>query len=406
MELNTSRYLETWETFSRIGESASGVNRLALNEHDLRVRNFLAGELSSIGAEVRSDNAGNIFGSLGSADAGYILVGSHMDSVYDGGRFDGMYGVVSALEVARALSSTRTLTRGLTVADYTNEEGARFKPSLLGSGVTSGVFSQDYAYARTDRDGFQFGRVLESSGWLGSEENRLQRHPPAAYIELHIEQGPVLEAEGVQIGVPTGIPTMEVFEVELQGESNQAGPTPMSQRKDALVAASELVLFVRNQMREGDPEVLRATVGELTVSPNVYNVIPGHVTFTLDARSNSDRKLAQFEGAFKDALKETCSKHRLAEHMELVERAQGVEFNPRLVDIVELSAMELGYKTKRMLSWAGHDAQYISRISPTSMIFIPSKNGRSHCKEEYSSDTDLVNGFKTLLETVKRVDKA
>ncbi|MCL5788636.1 MAG: M28 family peptidase, partial [Candidatus Marsarchaeota archaeon] len=174
MSTNKDRFLATFERFSRVGESGDGVNRLALNEHDLRVRSELAEEARRCGAMVYSDDIGNIFARIGEGSR-YTLVGSHMDSVYNGGRFDGMYGVVSALETLRVFSDERHLSNGLTIADFTNEEGARFKPSLLGSGVTTGVFTESFAYSRIDRDGVNLGDALHSSGWMGKRENRLRQ---------------------------------------------------------------------------------------------------------------------------------------------------------------------------------------------------------------------------------------
>ena len=288
--MNYGNFLKNFEKLSKIGwTEKNGTNRVSLNKYDLMARNELVAQLRKIKAEIKFDDAGNIYGITGRGKGDMITMGSHMDSVPNGGRFDGMYGVVAGLQVIKEMSNEGNGKRAA-VIDFTNEEGSRWQPDLQGSGLATGVFKKDFAYSRKDEEGLSFGEVLEKTGFLGTAENRVKKLRPDRYIELHIEQGPVLEREGFEIGIPLGIATDIVDFYTFVGESNQAGPTPMSMRKDALVSASKFIQFVNETANKMGTQLVM-TVGEIRNTPNVYSVIPGKVQLKLDTRS-PDRKIA------------------------------------------------------------------------------------------------------------------
>ena len=391
-------FLEMFHRLTSVGwDENNGVNRLALNEYDIRARRNLEDEMKRVGAEVSYDDAGLIFGSLGSGEN--TAIGSHMDSVPNGGRFDGFYGVMSAMQI---LKDGMASGKKITAIDFTNEEGARFQPSLLGSGMSTGVFTREFTYSRTDSNGVTFGDALEKSGYMGSIENRVKKQDISRYLELHIEQGPVLELEGYQIGIPRGIVTMAVDSVVFTGESNQAGPTPMNVRKDALVAASRFNTAVRDLAAKSGKELVM-TVGKLNNYPNAYNVIPGRVELNLDTRS-PEKSIAE---EYSSMAGEIARKISVEEGVSLkYERSWITEttiFDEDIKKEIEKSCRELNLKYKYLYSWPGHDAQYMNRVVPTAMIFIPSHNGRSHTREEYSSDQDLLNGYSVLKKTVEKL---
>ncbi len=394
-----NEFIKNFHEITSIGYNANtGVNRLALNVYDIAARKLLVKERKSINAGVIYDDGGTIFGSLGDSHEESIFIGSHMDSVPNGGRFDGMYGVVSALNVLKRLQREGKISKKITAVDFTNEEGARFQPSLLGSGLTTEVFTKEFVYSRSDDDGITFEEALKKSGFMGLESNRAKRLKPNKYLELHIEQGPVLEHEGYQIGIPIGIVTMVVDEYEFIGESNQAGPTPMQMRRDALVSASRFITEVRD-MAKKNGNGLVMTVGKIKNYPNSYNVIPGSVLLNLDTRS-PDKKTAL---EYSKIASEMADKIAMEEGTEVRHKnlwiTETTIFNEELKNTIEKICKNLDLKYKYIYSWPGHDAQYMNRITDTAMIMVPSHNGRSHTKEEFTSDEDLINGFNVLYKT-------
>ena len=391
-------FLEMFHRLTSVGwDQKNGVNRLALNEYDIMARKNLENEMKKVGAEILHDDAGLIFGSLGSGDN--TAIGSHMDSVPNGGRYDGFYGVMSAMQILKdGLASGKRIT----AVDFTNEEGARFQPSLLGSGMSTGVFTREFTYSRTDSDGITFGDALEKSGYMGSMENRVRNQDISRYLELHIEQGPVLELEGYQIGIPRGIVTMVVNSIVFKGESNQAGPTPMNVRKDALVAASRFNVAVRDLARQSAKELVM-TVGKLNNYPNAYNVIPGKVELNLDTRSPEKSTAEEYSSMAGEIARKISEEEGVSLEFNRQWVTETTIFDEDMKKEIEKSCRDLNLKYKYLYSWPGHDAQYMNRVVPTAMIFIPSHNGRSHTREEYSSDQDLLNGYKVLKKTVEKL---
>jgi len=401
--MDPERFLTTFHSLTDIGWTIDGVMRLALNEYDIKVREELIKILSSIGVDIKVDDAGNIIGELGGKLDDTIAIGSHMDSVPYGGKYDGFYGVIAGLEVLRSTKERGISNHSITLIDFTNEEGARFQPSLLGSGLSTGVFDKDYVYSRRDKDNMSFEEALRISGFMGDESNRLMYRKPRYYLELHIEQGPVLEEEGYQIGIPLGIAGLSVYEITFKGQSSQAGPTPMDRRRDALVGASKFVTSIRDYAKR--QENLRATVGILNVKPNIYNAIPREVRLTIDVRSIERNKIDQAINELVEITKRIADDERLEVEYRHLWTANPVSFSEEVISIVERACRELGMRYKFMYSWAGHDAQYMTKISKVGMIFIPSHLGISHAKEEFSSNEDMLNGLRVLEKVVELLDR-
>lgn len=403
VSISPEEFLENFRYLSGIGwVEGYGMDRLALSENHVRVRRELIKQLESLGAEVRFDEAGNIIAIIGEGDEA-IAVGSHLDSVPGGGRFDGAYGVIAGLEVLRAIrKSGLRMKHKLMLVDFNNEEGSRWFPPLLGSGLTTGVLDKSYVYSLRDKHGTTFEEALRNSGFMGSGANNLYLNPPRFYVELHVEQGPELYREGVDIGVPVGVVGIRVFEVRFKGVGGHAA-TPVAWRRDALVAFSKLALRLREfSLLKGDR--IRITIGRALVKPGISNVVARDVVFTVDMRSYD-------EGLLDEAEKYMVNSCTLVAEEEGVEFSYGklwslgrTVFDRDVVNVVRESCLELGYSCREMWSWAGHDAVYMSRISKTGMIFVPSVNGISHTKEEYTGDEDLVKGLLVLLKTILKLD--
>ena len=397
--MDYDNFLNNFDKLSKIGwTEKNGTNRVSLNKYDLMARNELVAQLRKIKAETRFDDAGNIYGITGRSEGEIITMGSHMDSVPNGGRFDGMYGVVAGFQVIKELSNEGNRKRAA-VIDFTNEEGSRWQPDLQGSGLATGVFKKDFAYSREDEEGLSFGEVLKKTSFLGTAENRVKKLRPDRYIELHIEQGPVLEREGFEIGIPLGIATDIVDFYTFIGESNQAGPTPMNVRKDALVSASKFIQFVNETANKVGTQLVM-TVGEIRNTPNVYSVIPRKVQLKLDTRS-PDRKLAyEYSSIALEKAREIAAGGGFQLRHKRGWTLDTTTFDKDLVATIEKVCKKSNLKYKMIYSWPTHDAMYMNRITSTAMIMIPSHDGRSHTKEEYSSDSDLLRGLKVLKSTV------
>jgi N-carbamoyl-L-amino-acid hydrolase len=406
MRINRTRLAESMEALGKIGETPrGGLNRLALTDEDRRGRDLLVGWMKEAGLRVSVDQMGNIFGERpGTETLPPVFMGSHADSVPTGGKYDGQLGVLCGLEVIRTLNDRRARTRhpvGLVI--FTNEEGARFQPAMIGSGVMAGKIPLEDAYNARDRDGLRLGDELERIGYLGPEP--CVPRPMRAYLELHIEQGPVLEEERTPLGVVEGIVAISWSRVTLHGVQDHAGPTPMRIRHDALVAAAEIVGGVREIARKigGD---LVATVGRLDVAPNIPNAIPGRVSLSVDfrdpAESSLDRALSMLDRVVQAAAKREGVRAAV-EHYWRVPRTP---FHPDVVGAVEAAATALGCDHRRILSGAGHDAQYMAAICPTGMIFVPSRAGRSHCEEEFTALDDIEHGANALLLTCAKLAAA
>jgi N-carbamoyl-L-amino-acid hydrolase len=386
---------------ARIGATAGGgVQRLALSDEDRRARDLLVEWLEELELEVAIDAMGNIFGRRAGREEALapVMSGSHLDSQPRGGRFDGVLGVLGTLEVMRTLRDQEVETdRPLVIVDWTNEEGSRFSPAMVGSGVWSGALDLQRAYGRSDIDGKKLGEELERIGYRG--DLRRQSFPVHAYFEYHIEQGPRLERERRIIGAPEGIVCLHWYDVYLEGEANQVGPTPMEGRHDALCAAVEMILEVEALPGKMGGDLV-ATVGEIHNRPNSRNVIPDAVHFTVDIRSwEDDLALRAWEVLERDFLA-VAERRGCPIEIEETWRVARSSFDPRLVRRVQESADRLGHPSLRMVSGAGHDASYVNQVCPTAMIFVPSIGGRSHVEVERTSWEDCEAGANVLLHCV------
>lgn len=378
------------------GTPAGGMNRLALSDADRRARDLLASWFRELGLTARVDDFGTMYGRRAGSnpDAAPVLVGSHLDTVPGGGRFDGILGVVAALEVASALDDAGVMTRRpLDVVNYTNEEGARFTPAMLASGGLTGVFSRDYVYGRADREGKTFGAELARIGYQGDEVARPRQ--VAASLELHIEQGPVLEASGESVGIVEGVVGIGWYWVTVRGQSAHAGPTPMTMRRDALVAACRMVAAARDLARaRGD---VNATTGVVVPEPGVINVIPPVVRFSLDLRARDGAAHQAMLAAVRERFATIAEEEGVA--VEVVEEwsVPPTPFDARIKDRAEALCRERGYSWRRLWAGAGHDSQYLARIAPTAMLFVPTIGGLSHCETEDAPWDDIARATDVLL---------
>lgn len=377
-----------------------GVTRLTLTEEDRQARDWFVAECRALGCTVEVDGIGNIFATYAGEDMSLpaIAVGSHLDTQPQGGRFDGILGVLAGVEILRTLKGTSTqLRHPLTVINWTNEEGSRFSPAMMGSGVFAGALALDATQALADREGIAVGTALDAIGYRG--EARIDPAAFSAYVELHIEQGPLLEAAATEIGVVTGIQGLRWFDISISGTEAHAGSTPMAQRDDALVAAAEIVLTVRDIARQNPPGV--GTVGFVDVGPNSRNVVPGSVRLQIDMRHPSETGLDEMEAALQQAVAKAGGR---AELKHIWSKAP-VVFAPSIVDAVRNSAEALGYSATDIVSGAGHDAAHIAMIMPTAMIFVPSKDGLSHNEAEYTAPEECARGAEVLFQTILEIDR-
>jgi N-carbamoyl-L-amino-acid hydrolase len=397
MKIDRARLESTIEELGRIGATErGGLTRLALSDEDRRGRDLMVAWMRDAGLRVTVDQMGNIFGErAGEPGRPPVMMGSHVDSVPTGGKYDGQLGVLCALEAIRTLDDHRVRTRHpVTLVVFTNEEGARFQPAMIASGVMAGKIPLEDAYNARDKDGIRLVDELERIGYLGAEP--CVPRPLRAYLELHIEQGPQLEEEGLSVGVVEGIVAIAWSRLTIHGVQDHAGPTPMRIRHDALVAAAEVVAGVRGIARElgGD---LVTTVGSLTVAPNIVNAIPGRVSLSIDMRDPGDATLDRARARLDRLVAEACRREGVRHELEHYWRVPYTPFDRAVVDAVERAAAAAGARHRRILSGAGHDAQYMAAIGPTGMVFVPSRAGRSHCEEEFTPMDDIEHGANTLL---------
>ncbi len=379
-----------------------GNARLALTDEDRAGRDLVVDWMRALGLDVTVDRIGNIVGTRPGrrAELAPVMTGSHIDTVGTGGRFDGTLGVLAGLEVVEALNDADIITeRPLAVGVFTDEEGSRFPPDMLGSLVYAGGMPLEAALAiNAVDDGATIGDELGRIGYAGPAPCPPLR-PPHAFVELHIEQGPVLEAEGADIGVVTDVQGISWTEVSIVGRSAHAGTTPMAMRRDPGFAASAIATFVRDLTRRiGPPQV--ATVGRIELVPNLVNVVPARATLTVDMRHTDDEQLATADALLASFLDELAA----AERVDIITRSLAsfgsVRFDSTMVERVAASAERLGYVHRHLVSGAGHDAQMLARICPSAMIFVPSVNGLSHNIAEYTAPEHLHAGATVLLDVM------
>lgn len=397
-KINAERLWDSLREMSAIGATDSGgVRRLALTNEDKRGRDLFVSWSQAAGCTVTIDRIGNIFARREGTDssAAVVMAGSHLDSQPTGGRFDGTYGVLAGLEVIRALNDYRYVTRApLEIAVWTNEEGTRFPPAMIASGVFAGVFELAYGLSRTDRDGRTLEQELRRIGYAGPREVGGRR--VRAYIEAHIEQGPILEAERKTIGVVTGAQGQRWYEISLTGQEAHAGPTPMPYRRDALVGGARIVQQV-NRIGHSHLPGACATVGALDVYPNSRNTIPGRVFLTVDLRHPEENALSEMDSELRECVDEIGSASGLTISLEQIWHSPVIRFDPTCMRVISGAAARLGLPGMSIVSGAGHDACYLSRVAPTGMIFIPCERGISHNEAESVTPEHAAAGAQVLL---------
>lgn len=405
LRIDRARLLRRLDELGAIGaiEGTTGCARLALTDEDRAGRDLVRTWMDELGLDVSIDGIGNAVATMPGYDASIapVMTGSHIDTVATGGRYDGNLGVLAGLEVIETvLASGRQLDRPLAVGWFTDEEGARFPPDMLGSLVYVGGMGLEAALEIEDRDGASVGDELDRIGYRGTAPT--PGLVPHAFVELHIEQGPVLEDEGISIGVVEGVQGISWTEVTLTGRSCHAGTTPMRLRHDPGVVAADINLFVRKLTSElGGAQV--ATVGALTLHPNLVNVVPATAIMTIDLRNTDDTVLQQAETRFRGHLAQVAETEGVGVETRVLARFEPVEFDERVIEVVESCAQDAGLSTKRMPSGAGHDAQMFARVCPTAMIFTPSVGGISHNVTEFTEPDDLEAGANVLLDVMLRL---
>mgnify|MGYP002725674589 FL=1 len=401
LRVNGKRLQHTLEKMAEIGATPNGgVQRLALSDEDKQARDLFVKWLKELDLEIRIDELGNIFGTRSGKDnrLAPVMSGSHIDSQPKGGRFDGILGVMGPLEVIRTLNENNIQTqRPITVVAWTNEEGTRFAPAMMCSGVWANALDINWIYDRTDINGLRFEDELIRIGYKGKIPAK--KFPVHAYYEYHIEQGPLLEKQGITIGAPKGIVCLHWYDIYLEGEANQVGPTPMEGRHDALCAAAEMILKV-NELPDRMNGNLVATVGEIQNEPNSRNIIPDRVHFTVDIRSwDDDLAIKAWELVKKD-FQHIADQRGCPIRIEETWRVEHSPFDKNLVQNILDTADDLGYSSLHMVSGAGHDASYMNQIAPTAMIFVPSIGGRSHVEVEDTKWEDCEAGTNVLLHSI------
>ena len=384
---------------AKIGATPKGgVRRVTLTPADREGRERFALWCREAGLELRVDPIGNMFARRAGKDAGAapVVMGSHLDTQPNGGRFDGAYGVMAGLEVVRTLNDGGITTRApLEVACWTNEEGSRFVPTMMGSGVFAGVYPLEEVLKNKDTDGVSVREALETIGYRGAAEP----HRVGAYFEAHIEQGPVLEDTRTTIGVVQGALGQRWFDILIAGQDAHAGPTPMHLRKDAMLAAAQLTLEV-NRIATSFPDSARGTVGHLQVKPNSRNVVPGEVRMTVDLRNARDTTLLSMKNHLTESAKAIARERRVNIDVKEVVYFPPSEFAPELVERVRAAAERLGFSHRDIVSGAAHDAVYLARVAPTAMVFVPCEGGISHNEIENARPEDLAAGCSVMLEAV------
>jgi N-carbamoyl-L-amino-acid hydrolase len=401
LRINGTRLWNALMELARIGATdKGGVKRLALTDLDRQGRDLVVEWAKAEGLAVTVDKIGNVFMRREGANPGLspVVTGSHIDTQPTGGKFDGNYGVLAGLEVVRTLNERGIRTEApIEVAFWTNEEGSRFVPVMMGSGVFCGAFTLETAYAARDVDGKSVGEELERIGYRGDQTPG--DHPIGAYFEAHIEQGPVLEDANKVIGVVPAVMGLSWYDCTVTGMEAHAGPTPMHLRRDALQVATTImqeVVAIANRY----PPYGRGTVGMVQVFPNSRNVIPGRVKFSIDLRNVSDDLLNTMHGEIEAFIERTRRETGLGIELERVSYYPPCPFHPDCVDAVRAATAKLGYSTMDVVSGAGHDAIYVARLAPAGMIFVPCKDGISHNEIEDAQPGHLEAGCNVLLHAM------
>ncbi|NOX31480.1 MAG: Zn-dependent hydrolase [Actinobacteria bacterium] len=401
LRIDPDRLIRRINELGEIGkiEGTIGCARLALTDDDKAGRDLVMTWMQDLDLDISIDGVGNVIATMPhTADVAPVMTGSHIDTVATGGRYDGNLGVLAGLEVIETvITSGVTLERPLAVGWFTDEEGARFAPDMLGSLVYVGGMPIEDALEIEDADGVNVGDELTRIGYRGPVP--CPGPAPHAFVELHIEQGPVLEDEDVTIGVVEGVQGISWTELTLQGQSCHAGTTPLRMRHDPGVVASRVCCFIRDLALEMGPSQV-ATVGVMNFEPNLINVVPDVVTMTIDLRNTDESLLQDAEERVRSYIDEIATSEGVEVESRTLARFEPVSFDPRVIDMVEAAAHKQHLSSRRLPSGAGHDAQMLARVCPTAMVFVPSVNGISHNVTEFTEAVDIEAGANVLLQTL------
>ncbi len=400
LQINGQRLIDSLFALGEFGAlEGGGVCRLAATAEDKAGRDFVVARMKALGLDISVDAIGNVTGVYAGEEAlPMVMMGSHIDTVGTGGLYDGNYGVMAGLEVIATLQEAGLRARRpLAVTFFTNEEGVRFQPDMMGSVVFAGEYPLEAALAAKDREGITLDEALRAIGYRG--ERRPGDMSVDSYVELHIEQGPILDKEGTDIGVVTGVQGISWQELTLSGVSNHAGTTPMSMRHDAGLAAAKIAVFARElALNLGGDQV--ATVGHISVKPNLINVIPNQVVMSVDLRNTDNAVLKLAEQQLADFIATTAHDEGVKITSRSLVRFNPVIFTDDIVNAVEDEAKRQGLSARRLPSGAGHDAQFMASVCPAGMIFVPCVDGISHNVNEHSDPKDLIAGANVLLQVV------
>lgn len=400
LKINSQRLWDSLMHTAQFGGTPKGgIKRLTVSDEDKNVRDWFKAECEKLGCSVEVDEVGNMFAVRPGKrnDILPIAMGSHLDTQPTGGKFDGVLGVLGPLEVLRTLVDMGYESNApLMIVNWTNEEGSRFAPAMLCSGVYAGVFTPEFAYSREDRQGVKLGDELERIGYKGKHKAGAIKF--SSMFELHIEQGPILEAEDKIIGVVTGVQGMRWYEVTVRGQESHTGATPMGLRKNALLGASRMIEAIHQVGMAHLPGV--ASVGLIENRPNSRNVVPGEVFFTVDLRHPDETVLDKMEAAYQAALPKIAADLNLELDEKRIWNSPAVKFAPELIQCVRDGAKQAGYASREMASGAGHDAAYINRVAPTTMVFVPCLGGISHNEAESTTLDECGAGTQVLLNAV------
>ena len=401
IRIDGGRLWDSLMEMAKIGATPKGgCKRLTLTDLDRQGRELFASWCKAAGCSIAVDEMGNMFARRPGTEDGLppVMMGSHLDTQPTGGKFDGVLGVLGALEVVRSLNDLKLKTRyPIEIANWTNEEGSRFAPAMVSSGVFAGVYTKEFAYSREDPEGLKLGDELTRIGFKGDEP--VGKRPIHAFFELHIEQGPILEAEDVQIGVVTHGQGQRWYEIKLTGFESHAGSTPMPRRKDALLGAARIVELINRTALANAPLAV-GTVGMLDVYPNSRNVIPGEVALACEFRHPDDAVLSAMDAALKDGVEKITKEIGLTFDLKQIFYYQPVAFDKACVAAVRRAAEHFGFTHRDIVSGAGHDACYIARVAPTSMIFTPCVDGISHNEAEDIKQHWATAGANVLMHAV------
>ena len=402
LAIDADRLMELLVRLGNTGRDAEGVlTRLAASDADRAGRDLVAGWMRDAGLAVEVDRVGNLFGiwHTGDASADPVLIGSHIDTVINAGIYDGCYGVLAGLSVIEALQAAGvTPARPVAVAAFTNEEGVRYAPDMLGSLVHVGGLGVEAALATIGTDGSILGAELARIGYAGPRPPGFLR--PHAYVELHIEQGPVLDAERLPLGAVENLQGISWQRVTIDGVANHAGTTPMAMRRDAGHAAARVITYLRDRLAGSNAPTV-ATIGCMNFEPNAINVIPARATFTVDLRDPDEARLQTEEAALAQFLANLAEAEHVSIATERLARFEPVTFDPAIVAAIEHAAAARDLRSRRITSGAGHDAQMMARVCPAAMIFVPSVEGISHNPREHTPVADLEAGANVLLDVIR-----